>query len=256
MAKSIKDKSHNWIEMLDIMDTLRTECPWDQKQTIHSLNTLTLEEVYELSEAIRSEDWEGIEEELGDVLLHVIFYAKIAEEEKKFDISDVLQTLAEKLIRRHPHIYGDKDVKDENEVKENWEKIKKKEKKDKSTLAGVPLALPSIIRAYRMQEKAAAVGFDWPSSAEVLDKVEEELQEIQNAQNEQERMEEFGDLLFTIVNYARKTGISPEDALQYANNKFKLRFTALEEHVHSQGKDLEELSLEQLENIWQNVKQN
>ncbi len=254
MAKSVEENKERWAEILEVMDTLRAQCPWDQKQTIHSLNPLTMEEVYELSESLRAEDWTGIREELGDLLLHIIFYAKIADEEGKFDIADVVESLRDKLIYRHPHIYADTEVQDENQVKENWEKLKKKEKKDTGTLDGVPTALPSIIRAYRMQEKAAAVGFDWPTEDEVLDKVQEELQEIKAAVTPEEKMEEFGDLLFTLVNYARKSGIPPEEALQYANNKFKNRFTSLENIVKSNQKEMDQLSLEELEKIWQDVK--
>ncbi len=255
MAQQIdQNKIDTWKEILQVMDTLREQCPWDRKQTLHTLNPLTLEEAYELSEALREEDWTGIQEELGDVLLHIVFYAKIAEEQGRFDIADVLHTLTQKLKYRHPHIYGDTQVQDEHEVKANWEQLKKKSKKDGYTLDGVPQALPSIIKAYRMQEKAAALGFDWPEAEQVLDKVEEELAEIHQATNERHRQEEFGDLLFTLINYARKAGIDPEEALQQANTKFKKRFTAVEKNLKDNKQDISQTPLEELEKIWEDVK--
>lgn len=254
MAKDINQINDSWQNILKIMETLRLKCPWDQKQTIHSLNHLTLEEVHELSEAIRDEDWDEMKVELGDVLLHLIFYAHIADEQGRFDITDVIDSLAEKLIRRHPHIYGNVQVADESEVKSNWEKIKLNERKDKKVLDGVPSSLPSLIKALRMQEKVATVGFDWPDIHDVLEKVDEELREIEEASTAKEKEEEFGDLLFTLVNYARKSGINPENALQIANKKFKSRFDMLEDIAHKNDQKLTELSLDEMENIWQHVK--
>ncbi len=255
MAQPIKpQKISEWEEILQIMDTLRDQCPWDRKQTIHTLNNLSIEEMYELSEALNDEDWPGIQEELGDLLLHIVFYAKIAEEQGRFDIADVMSALAQKLKHRHPHIYGDTQADSEEEVKLNWEKLKKKEKKDSYTLDGVPTALPSIIKAYRMQEKAAALGFDWPESEQVLDKVAEELKEIEESTSPEERQQEFGDLLFTLINYARKTGLDPEQALQYTNQKFKNRFTHMEKELQKEGELISDKTLEELEEKWQDAK--
>ncbi len=255
MAQHLKqEKIDTWIDILGIMDTLREQCPWDRKQTIHSLNPLSIEEAYELSEALRNEDWKSIQEELGDLLLHLVFYAKIAEEEGRFDISDVLLSLAEKLKYRHPHIYGSEKVSGEEEVKSNWERLKRKANQEGYTLDGVPTALPSVIKALRMQEKAAALGFDWPTADRVLDKINEEILEIKNAENLEEEQEEFGDLLFTLINYARKRGIDPEEALQQANAKFKKRFTLLEKELKNKAQDINDKSLDELEKIWQDVK--
>lgn len=241
--------------LLKIMDELREQCPWDKKQTLESLRHLSIEEVYELSDAILSGDKQEIKKELGDVLLHIVFYARIGSETGDFDIKDVIDSLCEKLIVRHPHIYGDVKVKDEEEVKQNWEQIKLKEAKgEKTLLSGVPKGLASLVKAYRMQEKAAQVGFDWPDVKQVWDKVEEELSEIQASTNERGREEEFGDLLFALVNYARFTGINPDDALEKTNRKFKSRFEYIEQQAGLQGRQLNEMTLDEMDAIWNQAK--
>ena len=241
-------------ELLKIMDDLRSQCPWDKKQTIHTLRNLTIEEVYELTDAIINEDWVGIEEELGDILLHIVFYAKIADEKGKFNIKDVINKLNEKMINRHPHIYGDLKVMNRNEVKKNWEQLKKSEGK-KSVLGGVPQSLPALIKAYRMQDKTAQVGFEWDTTEQVWDKVVEELEEFSSAianKEGQERIEdEFGDVLFALVNYARFLGIEPETALEKTNKKFKRRFEYIEKNA---DKDLNEMSLKEMDTLWNNAK--
>jgi len=235
------------------MDELRDKCPWDKKQTIHSLRKLTIEETYELCDAILEDDYEGVKEEIGDIMLHMIFYAKIAEERKAFDIADALNTLCEKLINRHPHIYGDITVQNEEEVKQNWEKIKLAEGK-KSVLGGVPKSLPAMIKAYRMQDKTSTVGFEWENKAQVWDKVKEEEAELLEAVSEgkHDRIEEeFGDLLFSLINYARFLNVDPETALEKTNKKFKSRFEYIEKHA---GKDLEVMSLEEMDALWEEAK--
>lgn len=241
--------------LLTIMDELREKCPWDRKQTIESLRHLSIEEVYELSEAILEEDMNEVKKELGDVLLHIVFYAKIASETNQFDISDVINTLCEKLIVRHPHIYGDVEVKDEEEVKQNWEQIKLKESGGKKKLlSGVPKGLASIVKAYRMQEKAAQVGFDWPEIGQVWDKVEEELTELKEAESAQHKEEEFGDLLFALINYARFSGINPDDALEKTNQKFKRRFEFIEQQADSIQRPLIDMSLDEMDQLWNQAK--
>ncbi len=241
--------------LLRIMDELREQCPWDKKQTLESLRHLSIEEVYELSDAILSGDKQEIKKELGDVLLHIVFYARIGSETGDFDITSVIDSLCEKLIVRHPHIYGDVKVKDEEEVKQNWEQIKLKESKGtKTLLSGVPKGLASLVKAYRMQEKAAQVGFDWPNEKQVWDKVEEELAEMQSSTTPAEREAEFGDLLFALVNYARFTGINPDDALEKTNRKFKTRFEFIEQQASLQGRQLIEMSLEEMDAIWNEAK--
>ncbi len=241
--------------LLEIMDTLRAECPWDRKQTLQSLRNLTIEETYELADAILQEDMEEIKEEIGDLMLHMVFYARIAEEKKAFDIGEALEAIAEKLIRRHPHIYGDVQVDGEEEVKQNWEQIKKNEGK-KSVLSGVPNSLPAMIKAYRMQEKTAQVGFEWKEAGEVWEKVEEEISEFRAAIGSgapaEEIEDEFGDILFSLINYARFQDIDPETALEKVNLKFKRRFEYIEAHA---PKALKEMTLEEMDALWVEAKQ-
>lgn len=238
--------------LLDIMDELRAKCPWDMKQTNETLRHLTIEETYELSDAILANDHEEIKKELGDLMLHMVFYSKIGEEKNQFNITEVLNQVCDKLIRRHPHIYGEVVVKDQEEVKQNWEQIKLKEG-NKSVLGGVPNSLPSLVKAMRMQDKAAQVGFDWPNKEQVWDKVEEELQEFKMADGKEKELE-FGDLLFSLVNFARWNDINPDDALEATNAKFKKRFAFIEEQAALQGLKLQEMSLEQMDAIWDKAK--
>ncbi len=240
--------------LLNIMDDLREKCPWDKKQTNKTLRHLTIEETYELSDALLAEDNEEIKKELGDIFLHLVFYSKIGEEKKAFDVTDVLNSVCEKLITRHPHIYGDVKVKDEEEVKQNWEQIKLKEG-NKSVLGGVPSSMPSLVKAMRMQDKAAQVGFDWPDKEQVWDKVEEELQEFKEANTELESENEFGDLLFSLVNYARWKNINPDDALEKTNVKFKKRFETIENYAKSKGIKLQDMTLAEMDKIWDAAKQ-
>jgi len=238
--------------LLDIMDELRAECPWDQKQTFESLRHLTLEETYELGDAILEGNRTEIKKELGDLLLHIVFYAKLGSEEKAFDIADITEEICEKLIFRHPHIYADVKVKDEVEVKKNWEALKLKEGK-KSVLQGVPKGLPALIKAQRMQEKAAGVGFDWPNKAEVWAKFEEELEELKQAEESNNLLaveEEFGDLFFSLINYARFLKINPETALEKTNIKFKKRFEYIEKKATESNTELTNMSLPQMEKYW------
>jgi XTP/dITP diphosphohydrolase len=243
--------------LLDIMDELREKCPWDKKQTFESLRHLTIEETYELSDAILKGDTQELKKELGDVLLHIVFYARIASETNDFDIADVLHALSEKLIVRHPHIYGDVKADTEEQVKENWEQIKLKEG-NKSVLSGVSKGTPSLVKAYRMQEKAAQVGFDWATSNQVWGKVEEELGELKaelvQPDNQEKSQQEFGDLLFSLINLARKSGLNPDDALEYTNQKFMKRFIYIEESAKAQGKNLLNMSLEEMDAIWNEAK--
>ena len=242
--------------LLDIMDDLRSGCPWDKKQTFGTLRHLTIEEVYELADAILEKDMENIKKELGDLLLHIVFYAKIGSETGDFDIADVANAISEKLVYRHPHIYGDVKVKDEKEVKENWEKLKLKEGK-KSVLEGVPKSLPAMVKAMRIQEKARGVGFDWDNAEQVWDKVQEELAEfkMEVEKNHKEKMEEeFGDVLFSLINYARFLDINPETALEKTNKKFIKRFQYLEEKAGKEGKNLKNMSLEEMESYWNEAK--
>ena len=238
--------------LLDIMDELRAECPWDQKQTFESLRHLTLEETYELGDAILEGNRTEIKKELGDLLLHIVFYAKLGSEEKVFDIADIAEEICEKLIFRHPHIYADVKVKDEVEVKKNWEALKLKEGK-KSVLQGVPKGLPALIKAQRMQEKAAGVGFDWPNKAEVWAKFKEELEELKQAEESNNLLaveEEFGDLFFSLINYARFLKINPETALEKTNIKFKKRFEYIEKKATESNTELTNMSLPQMEKYW------
>ena len=240
--------------LLQIMDELREQCPWDRKQTFQSLRNLTIEETYELADAILNEDLDEIKEELGDLMLHLVFYAKIAEEKNAFDIGDAMNAVCEKLIGRHPHIYGDVKVADEEEVKKNWEQLKLKEGK-KSVLAGVPKSLPAMVKAYRMQEKTKQVGFEWENAAQVWEKVEEEMAEMKETLDldlsQERKEEEFGDVLFSLINYARFKNIDPETALERINRKFKKRFEYIEANAH---KDLNEMTLEEMDLLWNEAK--
>ncbi len=240
--------------LLTIMDELRENCPWDKKQTMESLRHLTIEETYELSDAIVENDLEEIKKELGDLILHMIFYARIASEKKEFDMADVLDGISEKLVRRHPHIYGDVKMDDEEAVKENWEKIKLKEKGNQSVLGGVPKSLPALVKAMRIQEKARGVGFDWDNQDQVWDKVQEELNEFQSEKDGQKKKEEFGDLLFSLINYARFVDINPEEALERTNKKFIKRFQYLEEESRKDGKQMGEMTLEEMDAYWERAK--
>ena len=242
--------------LLTIMDELRAQCPWDKKQTMESLRHLTIEETYELGEAILEGDLEEVKKELGDLLLHIVFYAKIGSETDDFDMADVATDISEKLIRRHPHIYGDTRVTGEDEVKANWEKIKLSEGK-KSVLEGVPQSLPALVKANRIQEKVAGVGFDWERPEQVLEKVKEEIGELERELDggEPEKIEsELGDVLFSLVNYSRFLGINPENALERTNKKFMNRFKYLEARAKEAGKSLSEMSLAEMDQFWEAAK--
>ncbi len=247
-----------FLQLVHIMDDLREKCPWDKKQTIASLRSLTIEEMYELAEAISNEDWQNMQEELSDILLHIVFYAKIATEEKKFTLQQVMETICKKLIHRHPHIYGDVQVQDEEEVKRNWEKLKKKSGKT-SALDGVPAGLPAMVKALRIQDKAKQTGFEWKETADVFAKVEEEINELQDAIARQDRHameEELGDTLFSLVNYARFLQIDPESALEKINQKFIRRFRGMEKMAADKGVALDTLSLEEMDAMWNQIKNN
>ena len=243
--------------LLQIMEELRAQCPWDQKQTIESLRPLTIEETYELCDAIIKKDWNGLKEELGDVLLHLVFYAKIASEQKQFNFNDVIEAVCNKLVYRHPHIYSNVKVSNEQEVKENWEKLKQKERK-KSVLSGVPEALPALIKALRIQDKSKQVGFEWDTTAQVQAKVMEELAELNEAmeENNQDHIEEeFGDVLFSIVNLARFLKVDPELALERTNRKFIDRFNKMEIIANERGQSLLDMNLEEMDALWNLVKE-
>ncbi|MGZ8508773.1 MAG: nucleoside triphosphate pyrophosphohydrolase [Chitinophagaceae bacterium] len=256
--------SESFLRLLSIMDDLREKCPWDRKQTIQSLRQLTIEETYELADAITEEDWKGIKEELGDLLLHIVFYAKIGSEQKKFELEDVIKSVSEKLIFRHPHIYGDPanegkmtKVNDEEDVKRNWENLKLKEGK-RSVLGGVPKSLPATVKAMRLQEKAKQVGFEWENKDQVWEKVEEErkeLKEVVDTGQQAKVEEEFGDVIFSLVNYARFLQVDAENALELTNKKFIHRFTQMEQLAIKEGKDLTSMSLTEMDDIWNSVKQ-
>lgn len=242
--------------LLDIMDELREKCPWDRKQTLQSLRKLTIEETYELSDAIIQEDWKSVKEELGDIMLHLVFYSKIASEQKEFDVTEVLDTVCDKLIFRHPHIYGDVQVADEEEVKRNWEQLKLKEGKT-SVLQGVPKGLPSLVKSQRIQDKARQVGFDWDHADQVMEKVQEELTELKEAAasgDASHTEEELGDVLFAVVNYARFHNIDAEKALELSNLKFMRRFQWMEKYALAEHRNMQEESLEVLESWWQKAK--
>lgn len=242
--------------LLDIMDDLREKCPWDRKQTFETLRHLTIEETYELGDAILDNDLEEIKKELGDLLLHIVFYSKIASEQNAFDMADVAHQISEKLIHRHPHIYGETHVEDADQVVKNWESIKLKEGK-KSVLEGVPKSLPALVKAYRIQEKVSGVGFDWNQASEVLEKVKEELEELSKEvkdQNKEQMEAEFGDVLFSIINYARFLEINPENALERTNRKFIKRFIFIEQKAQQMGKKVSELYPVEMESFWEAAK--
>ncbi len=248
--------SKGFLGLVEIMDTLREQCPWDKKQTIHSLRSNTIEELYELVDAIIDEDWKGIKEELGDMLLHVLFYARIGREQGAFTLEEVIDGISKKLIHRHPHIYGDVKVNNEEDVKKNWEQLKLQEGKT-SLLEGVPNSLPAMVKALRIQEKVKQVGFEWEHKDQVWDKVQEEMHElkVEVDANDKEKMEsEFGDVLFSMINYARFLNIDPETALEKTNKKFKHRFQLMEAHAKENGLNLATLSLLEKEAIWQAMK--
>lgn len=250
------NKKTSFPKLLKIMDELREGCPWDRKQTIHSLSHLTVEETYELTDAILEENFDEMKGELGDLLLHIVFYAKIASEKKEFDIEDVIEAICKKLIDRHPHIYGDVKVENENDVKQNWEKLKLKEGK-KSVLEGVPKGLPALIKAQRIQDKVAGIGFDWENPEQVFEKVKEEIKEFEEeskARNQQKMEEEFGDVLFALINYARHKNINPEKALELTNKKFIKRFKYLEKETTEKGLKLHDMSLEEMDVFWEEAK--
>lgn len=245
-----------FLKLVKIMDELRERCPWDKKQTIHSLRPMTIEETYELADAITAENWQHIKEELGDLMLHVLFYSRIGKEQAQFTLQEVLEGIAQKLIVRHPHIYGDVEVNDEEDVKRNWEKIKMKEGKD-SVLSGVPVSLPAVVKATRIQEKAKQVGFEWEKKEDVWLKVQEEMQELQDevAKGDSARIEaEFGDVLFSLVNYARFLQVDAEGALERTNQKFIARFKKMEQVAKAGGQSLADMSLSEMDAIWNQVK--
>ena len=245
-----------FLRLISIMDDLREKCPWDRKQTIQSLRQLTIEETYELADAITEEDWQGIKEELGDLLLHIVFYAKIGNERNEFTLSEVITGISDKLVARHPHIYAGATVKNEEDVKKNWEKLKLKEG-NTSILSGVPVSLPAMVKAMRLQEKAKQVGFEWENKDQVWEKVEEEIAELNEGIEEQNQLkieEEFGDLLFSLVNYARFLQIDAENALERTNKKFIRRFTRMEEEAMKNGLDLYAMTLEELDSLWNAIK--
>lgn len=246
--------------LLQILQILRKECPWDKKQTMESLRHLTIEEMYELTDAILEEDYPEIKKELGDLLMHLLFYAQIASEENRFDIVEVLNEISAKLIRRHPHIYGGVEAANEREVKDNWEAIKLREG-NRSVLAGVPKSLPALVKAYRMQDKVRGVGFDWENAAQVWGKVTEELEEFQREFHPEQggvdlerAEEEFGDLLFSLINYGRHLGLNPENALERTNKKFLKRFQYIEAQAARSGRALEEMNLEEMDRYWREAK--
>lgn len=249
--------SDSFLRLVKIMDELRAQCPWDKKQTIHTLRPLTIEETYELADAITNNDWQNLKEELGDVLLHIIFYSKIGSEEKQFELEDVINGICEKLIVRHPHIYGDVKVNGEEDVKKNWEQIKLQTGKKKTVLGGVPAGLPAVVKATRIQEKAKQVGFEWENKEDVWKKVEEEIGELHDAvtSNNQEHIEEeFGDVLFSLINYARFLKVDAEGVLEKTNQKFIKRFVQMEQIANTKGKALAAMTLEEMDAIWNEVK--
>ncbi len=250
------DKAADFERLVNIMDLLREKCPWDRKQTIHSLRQLTIEETYELADAITAADWKGVKEELGDLLLHIVFYAKIAKEEGKFTLNEVIDNICEKLIHRHPHVYGDVNVETDEDVKKNWEQLKLKEGKQ-SVLGGVPKSLPSTIKAMRLQEKAKQVGFEWANKEQVWEKVEEEQLELAEAVrsgNQEKIEEEMGDLFFSLINYSRFLQVDAENALELTNLKFIDRFTKMEALARSLDKNLALMSLQEMDSLWNDIK--
>lgn len=242
--------------LVNIMNDLREKCPWDRKQTIQSLRQMTIEETYELADAITGNDWNGIREELGDLLLHIVFYAKIGSEQNQFGLVEMIDGICDKLIYRHPHIYGDVKVQDDEEVKRNWEQLKLKEGKT-SVLGGVPVSLPATVKAMRLQEKAKQVGFEWDNKEQVWEKVEEEMQELREAiagGSQEKTEEEFGDLVFSLINYARFLQVDAENALDRTNKKFIHRFTSMERIALESGRQLNEMSLQEMDAIWNQIK--
>jgi MazG family protein len=252
----MKSTADSFLALVTIMDELREQCPWDRKQTIHTLRSMTLEETYELADAIDANDWKGIKEELGDMLLHILFYTKIGTEQQQFVLQEVIDGIAQKLITRHPHIYGDVKVDNAEDVKRNWEQIKMKEGK-KSVLGGVPKSLPAVVKATRIQEKAKQVGFEWDNREDVWKKVEEEMGELKEAiqTNKQEEIkEEFGDLLFSLINYARFLQVDAEAALEQTNKKFMYRFQAMESMATEKGLNLVDMTLAEMDALWNEIK--
>ena len=258
MEKDFTRQKEAFAELLDIMETLREKCPWDHKQTMESLRTLSVEEVYELGDAVLKNDMQEVKKELGDLIMHIVFYALIGEEQRQFDITDVLEEICAKLRYRHPHIYGEVKVEDENDVLRNWEQLKLKEKgRHHKVLEGVPDALPALVKAYRIQDKVRGIGFDWKQKEDVWQKVREELGEleVEVARNDQERMEEeFGDFMFATINAARLYGINPENALEKTNKKFIHRFSYVEEKANENGRKLSEMTLEEMDEYWNEAK--
>lgn len=254
----MKESLEAFRELLEIMDTLRAGCPWDKKQTFKSLRHLTIEETYELSESILENDVDGIKKELGDLMLHIVFYSKIGSEKQAFDITDVLKEINKKLIKRHPHIYEDTVVANAQDVKDNWERIKLQKEGKKSVLSGVPASLPALVKAYRIQEKVRGVGFDWEKPEQVWEKVNEELNEFkkeaESSQDKDKIEEEFGDLIFALINYGRFLDINPEDALEKTNKKFIRRFKYLEDNARKLNKSLHEMSLSEMDVFWEEAK--
>jgi len=259
----MSESLHQFDRLVGIMNDLREKCPWDKKQTIESLKSMTIEETYELADAIQDKDWNGIKEELGDMLLHIVFYAKIGEEQQAFSMDEIINGICEKLIRRHPHIYGDVSVDNDEDVKRNWEKIKLQEGK-KSVLEGVPKSLPSLVKAMRLQEKAKQVGFEWDNIHQVWEKVQEEIGELNEAieidkvvnstQSKDHVEEEFGDMLFSMVNYARFLQLDPDTALERTNKKFISRFKKMETMAATKDKLLQDLSLSEMDQLWNDIK--
>ncbi|MFY0254221.1 nucleoside triphosphate pyrophosphohydrolase [Chitinophaga sp. 30R24] len=250
------EKTATFDRLLKIMDDLREKCPWDRKQTIQTLRQLTIEETYELADAITEEDWKSIKEELGDILLHIVFYAKIGSEQQQFDINDVINGVCDKLIHRHPHIYGDVKAETEDQVKQNWEKLKLKEGKT-SVLSGVPVSLPALVKAMRLQEKAKQTGFEWDNTSQVWEKVQEEVAELGEAVqlgHKDAIEDEFGDVMFSLVNYSRFLHIDAENALERTNKKFQRRFQAMEVLALQQGRTLNDMSLTEMDTLWNQVK--
>ena len=251
-----KETGEAFLDLVRIMDELREKCPWDRKQTIQSLRQMTIEETYELADAITENDWKGIKEELGDLLLHIVFYARIGSEQKQFTLTEVIRAISEKLVTRHPHIYGNVEVRDEEDVKKNWEKLKLKEGKE-SVLSGLPQSLPATVKAMRLQEKARQVGFEWDNKEQVWEKVEEEMTELKAAlaEGSMEKIEEeYGDLIFSLINYARFLQVDAENALERTNKKFIHRFTQMEQQALQHGKDLNTMSLQEMDAIWNAMK--
>jgi XTP/dITP diphosphohydrolase len=248
--------AEEFLRLVEILDELREKCPWDREQTVETLRSMTIEETYELADAVTEKNWGGIREELGDLLLHILFYSRIAKEQQQFTLEEVIQGISEKLIARHPHIYGNIKVDNEEDVKRNWEKLKLKEGK-KSILSGVPVSLPATVKALRLQEKARQVGFEWENREQVWQKVEEETNELHAAvaNGERDKIEdEFGDLVFSLINYARFLRIDPENALERTNKKFIDRFTKMETEALMQSKNLDEMTLEEMDAIWNTIK--